>query len=96
MLIITICILNKKSLLNKVWNNFNANPAESQKTQNIFITFARRRPNVFDVGPTLYKSLLFTGITIVVGPWSEWNQRDTYAFPCSHVWYLVSRIMQTR
>ena len=28
----------------------------SKQTQNICITFAQRRPNVFDVGPTLYKS----------------------------------------
>ena len=27
----------------------------TQQTQNIFITFIQRRPNVFDVGPTLYK-----------------------------------------
>ena len=27
----------------------------SQRTQNICITFVQRRPNVFDVGPTLYK-----------------------------------------
>ena len=27
----------------------------SQLTQNICITFIQRRPNVFDVGPTLYK-----------------------------------------
>ena len=27
----------------------------SQETQNICITFIQRRPNVFDVGPTLYK-----------------------------------------
>ena len=27
----------------------------SQLTQNICITFVQRRPNVFDVGPTLYK-----------------------------------------
>ena len=27
----------------------------SQQTQNICITFVQRRPNVFDVGPTLYK-----------------------------------------
>ena len=27
----------------------------SQQTQNICITFPQRRPNVFDVGPTLYK-----------------------------------------
>ena len=26
-----------------------------QQTQNIFIAFVQRRPNVFDVGPTLYK-----------------------------------------
>ena len=28
---------------------------QSQQTQNICITFIQRRPNVFDVGPTLYK-----------------------------------------
>ena len=27
----------------------------TQQTQNIRITFIQRRPNVFDVGPTLYK-----------------------------------------
>ena len=27
----------------------------TQQTQNIFITFVQRQPNVFDVGPTLYK-----------------------------------------
>ena len=27
----------------------------TQKTQNICIEFVQRRPNVFDVGPTLYK-----------------------------------------
>ena len=27
----------------------------AQQTQNICITFIQRRPNVFDVGPTLYK-----------------------------------------
>ena len=27
----------------------------SQQTQNICTTFIQRRPNVFDVGPTLYK-----------------------------------------
>ena len=26
-----------------------------QQTQNICITFVQRRPDVFDVGPTLYK-----------------------------------------
>ena len=26
-----------------------------QQTQNICITFIQRRPNVFDIGPTLYK-----------------------------------------
>ena len=28
---------------------------QTQQTQNICITFIQRRPNVFDVGPTLYK-----------------------------------------
>ena len=29
--------------------------AQTQQTQNICIAFEQRRPNVFDVGPTLYK-----------------------------------------
>ena len=33
----------------------NCRQASSQQTQNICITFVQRRPNVFDVGPTLYK-----------------------------------------
>ena len=35
----------------------------TQQTQNICIRFAQRRPNVFDIGPTLYKcytNILFT------------------------------------
>ena len=31
------------------------NAQSSQQTQNMCITFVQRRPNVFDVGPTLYK-----------------------------------------
>ena len=38
----------------------------TQQTQNICITFIQRRPNVFDVGPTLHKCytnvLCFLGI----------------------------------
>ena len=37
----------------------------SQQTQNIFITFIQRRPNVFDVGPTLYKC--YTYVLCIVG-----------------------------
>ena len=36
----------------------------SQQTQNIFITFVQRRPNVFDVGPTLYKCFVFAGLAL--------------------------------
>ena len=31
-------------------------PQSAPQTQNICITFVQRRPNVFDVGPPLYKS----------------------------------------
>ena len=37
----------------------------SQQAQNIYITFVQRRPNVFDVGPALYKcytNVLFTAL----------------------------------
>ena len=36
----------------------------TQQAQNIYITFIQRRPNVFDVGPTLHKwytNVLFAG-----------------------------------
>ena len=36
-------------------NIFNWVKITSQQTPNICITFVQRRPNVFDVGPTLYK-----------------------------------------
>ena len=43
----------------------------SQQTQNICIAFVQRRPNVEDVGPTLYKMLykfsvlaMFAGIAV--------------------------------
>ena len=37
----------------------------SQQTQNTCITFVQRRPNVFDVGPTLYKC--YTSIICLLG-----------------------------
>ena len=37
----------------------------SQQTQNTCITFVQRRPNVFDVGPTLYKC--YTSIMCLLG-----------------------------
>ena len=37
----------------------------SQQTQNICITFIQRRPNVFDVGPTLYKC--YTNVLCLLG-----------------------------
>ena len=39
--------------------------ARSQQAQNICITFSKRRPNVFDVGPTLYKC--FTNVLCLLG-----------------------------
>ena len=36
-----------------------------QQTQNICITFVQRRPNVFDVGPTLYKC--YTNVLCLLG-----------------------------
>ena len=37
----------------------------TQQTQNICITFVQRQPNVFDVGPTLYKC--YTNILCLLG-----------------------------
>ena len=36
-----------------------------QQTQNICTTFVQRRPNVFDVGPTLYKC--YTNVLCLLG-----------------------------
>ena len=41
------------------------NQCVSQQTQNICITFVQRRPNVFDVGPTMYKC--YTKVLCVLG-----------------------------
>ena len=38
---------------------------QTQQTQNICITFVQRRPNVFDVGPTLYK--YYTNVLCLLG-----------------------------
>ena len=40
-----------------------------QQTQNICITFVQPRPNVFDVGPTLYKN--YKNVLCLLGPPSE-------------------------
>ena len=37
------------------WSEFSNTSVTTQQTQNICITFVQRRPNVFDVGPALYK-----------------------------------------
>ena len=42
---------------NRLFFYFSQNKPPSQRTQNICITIVQRRPNVFDVGPTLYKML---------------------------------------
>ena len=42
-----------------------------KKTQKICITFAQCRPNVFDVGPTLYKC--YTNLLCLLGLVSEDN-----------------------
>ena len=38
---------------------------QSQQTQNILTTFSQRRPNVFDVVPTLYKC--YTNVLCLLG-----------------------------
>ena len=40
-------------------------PRPHQQTQNFCITFMQRRPNVFDVGPTLYKC--YTKLSCLLG-----------------------------
>ena len=43
----------------------NYSSMNTQQTQNICITFVQRRPNVYDVGPTLYKS--YTNVLCLLG-----------------------------
>ena len=49
MLVICLSFFNKR-LASQHWDN-----VSSQQKPNIFKTFKQRRPNVFNVGPTLYK-----------------------------------------
>ena len=44
---------------------FLCNKRYTQQTQNICITFVQCRPNVFDVGPTLYKC--YTNVLCLLG-----------------------------
>ena len=44
-----------------------------QQTQNICITFAQRRPNVFDIGPKLYKC--YTNVLCLLGRCRSASQR---------------------
>ena len=46
--------------------------AHSKQTQNISITFVQRRPNVFDVGPALYKC--YRNVLCLLGWISEFLQ----------------------
>ena len=46
----------------------------SQQTQNIYITFVQRRPNVSDVGPTLYKC--YTNVLCLLGLMSRIKKAD--------------------
>ena len=43
----------------------------TQQTQNICITFVQRRPNVFDVGPTLYEC--YTNVLCLLGNLQQKN-----------------------
>ena len=58
-----LAMLSPCAFSESCWSQMNAESFEhsqnfrrtTQQTQNMFITFVQRRPNVFDVGPTLYK-----------------------------------------
>ena len=63
-------ITMKSSQTRWVCLNTNASP---QLKQNICITFIQRRPNVFDVGPTLYKC--YTNVLCLLEP-------------CQKIWFF--------
>ena len=56
-----------------------------QQTQNICITFTQRRPNVFDVGPTLYKC--YTNVAVFISA-VHWESTCVY---CDFSAYMLSR-----
>ena len=61
--IVTICIGYYGSMRHYfVIALLKVNVTHSQQTQNICITFVQCRPNVFDVGPTLYKVTRWSNI----------------------------------
>ena len=62
-------------------------PAQPRKHKNICITFIQRRPNVFDVGPTLYKCYTNGG---VVGSYHVCNQRG-YILKEEALWVAGAR-----
>ena len=66
------CCFNSTAVCHRdcmAWHLFR----HSQKTQNICVTFAPRRPDVFDAGPTLYKC--YTNVLCLLG-WIWLANRD--------------------
>ena len=55
--------------MNQHWRNVQClrESPPAQQTQNICITFIQRRPNVFDVDPTLYKVIQMFCVPLGVG-----------------------------
>ena len=64
---------------------------KSQQTQRICITFIQRRPNVFDVGPTLYKC--YTNVLCLLGcpPSSDLNI-NICKYLCSNLTNIFSHL----
>ena len=54
----------------------------SQQTQNIFIAFVQCRPNVFDIGPTLYKC--YTNVLCLLG----WYSSLAWSWKCQRNFQL--------
>ena len=60
----------------------------SQQTQNFCITFIQRRPNVFDVGPTLYKC--YTNLLRLLG-WTQPSKHEAL----NQCWFDAGLASQT-
>ena len=64
-----VCLFNgfktRLILMTLISSYYDFNMWGPQQTQNICITFIQRRPNVFDVGPTLYKC--YTNVLCLLG-----------------------------
>ena len=67
-------IIKRRYIANSFERRYLANSfaIPAQQAQNVCITFIQRRPNVFEIGPTLYKS--YTNVVCLLGEHIRWQR----------------------